>query len=410
MSFFFPPCNKVGGRRWAKFAKYLSAKKFNVHVLCVGYPYSGVCPWLNDIRNFEKNITRLKYQEHRPYYQIYKAPEHVAGKIRYRLSLYAHNFFESKKKSFNDISFKYRKDALKQAEIIINKRSIDTLVITGGPFHWCTLGVEIKKKYSDINLIVDLRDFWTNGDTYLQLSPEQKKEEELKEFECVKHASYVITPHERILEHLKKLYPDHIRKFVYIPHAFDKEELPDLILKPQNNDDVITFAYGGILYSDMDKTIMQLIYVLRKFMESGKKIKLDIYTFDNSYKNLFEENGLGSVVNYHKTVPTLELFTIFSNTDYLLQLRAGNALEQHLKSTKFYELIALKKPIIYFGTKSDVSDYIISHQLGFDGNIAPNDLVQLIIENKKTSSVPNISFDISQFEFQSVTNTLEKYL
>jgi hypothetical protein len=406
LSYFMPPCNKVGGRRWAKFGKYLSKDGYNVYSISVNVPYSGSCPWEKDIEAYKRNITRLPYIEHRPFYRVHKNPASIIGKIRYRLSLYGEKLRSS---NSNDISLKYGKSLLEKAEKIISEKKIESVIITGGPFHWCYEAIHLKKKFPKLNFILDLRDFWTGGELYAPLSVSEKRAEDMKEQLCIELADHVLTPADRIAAYLKKRYPTFQNKIKVLPHAFDKSELPQT--RPASKEDgTIRFAYGGIMYSKMEECIGKLIELLKHLIVSGVKVRLDIFTFDKTYKELFVKAGLKSQVFYHASVKPAELFSNFVEKDYLLQLRAGESQEQHFKSTKFYELIALRKPIIYFGPEGDVSKFIVENQLGFSGNMNVQELSRALIENKDQNIIPSKEFDVSKFEFTHLTKELEEFI
>jgi hypothetical protein len=410
LSYFFPPCNKVGGRRWVKFGKYLSGDGYNVNVLSVNIPFSGKCPWEKDILSYRENITRLPYIEHRPFYRINKSPDTLLGKIRYRLSLYNEKFFSKKSSASSDLSLHYGKSLMEKATQIIEKKKIQTVIVSGGPFHWCYESFQLKKKFPGLNFLLDLRDFWTGGELYAPLDKDAKAEEDRKELECVKLATYVTTPAERIAGFLKNKYPQFAGKIIALPHAYDAEELPSNTSTLRTNEQLISLAYGGIMYSKMEASVEKLINLLKELISSGKKVSLDIYTFDDTYKELFSKAGLDNIVHYHPSIPPSELFNKFLEKDYLLQLRAGESQEQHFKSTKFYELIALKRPVIYFGPEGDVSEFICRNRLGFSGNTPVKELAETITGNKNTKAIPDPNFDVSQFEFKAVTRQLEQYL
>lgn len=407
LSYFFPPCNKVGGRRWAKFAKYLAKHGHIIHVISVDIPFSGSCPWEKDIESYKTNIVRLPYIEHRPYYKVNKSPTSFGGKIRYRLSWYKEKFFSSSHS--NDISLHYGRELDRNAEYMIANKKIDTVIITGGPFHWCYEGMQLKKAHPKVKFILDLRDFWTGGELYSQLTDREKKVEDVKEGFCIEFADHVFTPAERIAHHLKNKYSGFASKIEVLPHAFDAGELP--LDKPTRKEDgVMRFAYGGILYSKMEFAIEKLIQLIKQLMNSGIKVTLDIYTFDETYKDLFAKAGLSSQVTYHPSVKPNELFKRFLESDYLLQLRAGESQEQHFKSTKFYELIALRKPIIYFGPEGDVSKFIVENKLGFSGNTSKEELCKALIETMNNGGIPAKDFDVSKYDFSHLTKELEKVI
>ena len=406
LSYFFPPCNKVGGRRWAKFGKYLKQKGHEVHVLKVELPVNGICPWEKDVTTYKEKIISIPYKEHRPYYKVNKSPKHLTGKINYRLSLYKEKLFpESIKGDRNDISRLYGTSLHQSASDLIKKNNIDTMITTGGPFHWCFESIQLKKKYPHVKFIVDLRDFWTGGENYISLAPSDKQVEDLKEKECIEHADHIITPAERIATFLRNKYTSHTKKISVIPHAYDAEEIPSVTQK-RSDSELITFAYGGVLYENMEDGILKLIALLKSILNKGKNIRLDIYSFNRSYESLFEKEGVKDFVHYHQPIPPSDLFKKFKETDLLLQLRGGRSYEEHFKSTKFYELIALRRPILYFGPEGDVSDFLVKEKLGFSGNKPTEELCSALMKNKEINTIPLKDFSVSDYEFSKVTDDL----
>lgn len=410
LSYFFPPCNKVGGRRWAKFGKYLARKNYNIYVISVEVPYSGKCPWEKDIEQYNNNIQRLPYIEHRPYYKVNKAPRKFTGKLRYRLSLYKEKLTGNNiDGNPTDITAKYGNSLRGAATRVIRDSNIQTVIITGGPFNWCYDAMQLKKTFPDLNFLLDLRDFWTGGELDEQLSETQKSTEKEKEKFCISSSNHIFTPAERIASYLCASYSFAANRISVLPHAYDGDEIPQKknIISTGNT---INIAYGGILYQNMESAIDRLILLLNTIKKSGHKISLDIFTFTDDYKKRFISAGLEHEVKYHNTIPPAELFEKFRHMDWLLQLRAGRSKEEHFKSTKFYELIALRKPILYFGPEGDVSEFLKQNNLGLSGNQAINELAEIVINNKTKNKLPDPDFDITGFSFENITGMLEQHL
>jgi len=73
-------------------------------------------------------------------------------------------------------------------------------------------------------------------------------------------------------------------------------------------------------------------------------------------------------------------------------------------SSKFYEAIALRKPIVYFGPNGEVDQFIKSKKLGFSMNEhTVKEMAKRIIDNKTSGSIPDRTFPLSEhtFEFQT---------
>ena len=80
-------------------------------------------------------------------------------------------------------------------------------------------------------------------------------------------------------------------------------------------------------------------------------------------------------------------------------------------SSKFFELIAFRKPILYFGDKGSVSDFIINNKLGF--HITSNNIesqLRSVLENEKSQTIPNLNYNISKHTFEYQTKELIKEL
>ena len=80
ISFYFPPYNRVGGRRWAKHCKYLKREGFNINVLCKNFENS-TSSWDKDTFEYKKSITRIKLQEIKTPYFKKELPKTILSKI-----------------------------------------------------------------------------------------------------------------------------------------------------------------------------------------------------------------------------------------------------------------------------------------------------------------------------------------
>jgi hypothetical protein len=410
LSFFMPPCNKVGGRRWAKFAKYLERNGFNVFVIGVKVPFAGSCPWEEDIRGYHKDITLLPYIVKKPFYHRVMRPTNLQGKLHYRVSKLIHDFRKRNfKGNYLDISKDYRSLLIEKAKELIVQKSITDLVVTGGPFYWLYFGTLLKKSYPQLKVLTDFRDYWTGGETYSELDEKARRCEAEKEREIIELADIVTTPAERISNYLRTTYKSNAYKVNIVPHGFDPEEFPE-IKKEMSLDGSIHFIYGGILYEKMELAVRQLAELMSKLIAVGYKVHADIYTFDEKYRNLFEEYNVAHAVRYHRPLQAKAYFLKCAEADFLLQLRAGEANEQHFKSTKFYELLALKKFILYFGPAGEISDYLYNNGVGFSYNEDADSLVSRIISAKKGNLKLNDNLSIEEFNYENLTADLIKLL
>jgi type III secretion system FlhB-like substrate exporter len=76
-------------------------------------------------------------------------------------------------------------------------------------------------------------------------------------------------------------------------------------------------------------------------------------------------------------------------------------------SSKFFELVALRKPILYFGEKGEVSDYIVKHRLGYHINLENiTTIINNIYNNLTTQQIPDRNYDVSSHTFNYQTKLL----
>ena len=80
----FPPFPGIGGRRWAKFAKFLARKGHTVHVISAR-PYPGQSPsaWTDEVER-EANIVRHYLPPLYPEVMM-RAPRHIGDKVAYKV-------------------------------------------------------------------------------------------------------------------------------------------------------------------------------------------------------------------------------------------------------------------------------------------------------------------------------------
>jgi len=84
--FYFPPFERVGGRRWAKHIKYLQRQ--NMDFVVLAGDYTGYSPWINDIETYKNKIERIPVTVYYPYYKQ-KLPNGIFDKIRWKWSYYS---------------------------------------------------------------------------------------------------------------------------------------------------------------------------------------------------------------------------------------------------------------------------------------------------------------------------------
>ena len=91
ISFVFPPYPGIGGRRWAKFSKYLSELGTDVFVLASENPFSYKSEWTKDVKNCNIKRLPLKYPK-----ALITFPKSFFGRINYNISKFFVQIFSKK--------------------------------------------------------------------------------------------------------------------------------------------------------------------------------------------------------------------------------------------------------------------------------------------------------------------------
>jgi hypothetical protein len=396
VSFYFPPYPKVGARRWAKFAKYLVRAGYPVRVLAATMDVDKESPWDADAAQIEDKVTRLRFQYKVPYFKR-TYPRSPGTKVRWHLSRYvsklAGHLGAGNPADRTEI---YAKDFLMNCEKIISRYRITTLIFTASPNHLSYHISTLKKKYPHIKFIFDLRDYWT--DWLNHLPPRQYRFEQMMEAETISNADIILSPAKKIIETLQNRY--HLKKdsMHVISHAYDPD---DFELRgetvPKNKDGVVRLVYAGTLYPELDNEMRLLVEVLKKYPE----IKVTFYSFTKDYAAIFD--SVRNQVEYKSPVG-LHLFNKIALSEYsgLLYLRGSKDNDRHFFSTKFYDYLPLRLPVVYLGPAGDVSEFIERNKIGFHLISVNQDLSVLIVE----SSMKIKKFQTEKYSFSQVAKAL----
>ncbi len=393
VSYVFPPYPGVGGRRWAKFSKCLAKNGYDVHVISARNPFKQDSYYSEDVKSDKISVYTLpaKYPKF-----MSSGPENIFEKAAYKIMLLYLKLFT--RGNYYDRAVLWEKQLLKQSLCLIKRHDICNVIITGAPFSLLYHSIKLLEKV-DVNLFADIRDPWTWGTGYgiNSISDKRKKYEESMEELVVKNFKSIFLPVEPMLLHMQNSYPEDTNKFILLPHAFDHEETT--IEKPpvlNEAEGVYKLILYGTLYENLEK---EIIYLAR-FLTENKNVQVMIYTEHFSYKDVFEKRGLlGSQVVYNKSVALGELFQRIRESDYVLMMHPYNPAANGV-STKFYEIVNLRTPILFVGDDEFIEDFLNKNSLGIYVNPDGNESIIKKMGNFKY----NHAFDVNKCSFEQITN------
>lgn len=392
ISYVFPPHYGIGGRRWARHSEYLTKLGYTVHVVCAKNPFDKKSLWS---RNIENNPKIIVYQLHTKFPKVLVDFNHTFfQKILYKFWITVLPLLTGS--NYHDRTVFWKRTMLNKASKIITGNQIKTVICTGGPFSVLYYATLLKKKFPDIFLLSDWRDPWTWAPNwgYSTLSEKRMKLEKEMEQATVLNSDVVTVPTESMHSVLTQRYPEYSEKIKIVPHFFDKEEIP---VVPKSTDNKIRLVLYGTIYINTSNYFEELAVFLGRNKE---KFSLDIYTDNPSCKALFEKKNATNV-SFKGVLPAKDLFSRFGNYDFVLLVHPDYGKDN--VSTKFYEIIYSRTPIILVSSPGLGSDFVVKNNLGY--HAAADNIAELLthLYSHKTELKYNNLFDVSAFSLEKIT-------
>ena len=397
ISYTFPPYPGIGGRRWAKFAKYLAKSGYTVHVLCAKNPHKKSSLFSADTQS--ENIRLYTFNSRFPSILQNFESNSLIEKISYKLwmKLLSVSF----KGYFFDKAIFDEQIILSIAEKIITTHGIKNVIATGAPFRINYFALTLKKRFPQINLIQDLRDPWTWGIQYSKLTCRRMKFEEGMLSQVIKQSDIITVPVEPMRNYLAESNHAYSFKVQILPHAFDEDEV---VIKQEYSQEGFKCVFFGTMYDDIENYYDVLCKVISK---NNGKITLDVYTDIVRYKDIVRDNAADKWVKYKKTIRGKALFETLSQYDYIIFIYP-DYVKDYL-STKFYEVIHSKIPIIYIAENGFTSNYVSLNKLGmhFDQHTLSEGLQKLIEDPNQLNY--NKNFSVNEFSYEEMTEKLTSF-
>ncbi len=401
----FPPHPGIGGRRWAKFSKYLSYKDFKITVFNAENISHIKSLWNRDIienRNIMVNSFKFQFQN------ILFSPKHVIQKIFRKIlikSLKLVKYTPDIITSFPNPKF------WKAIENTIKADQIDLVIVSGDPYLFY-YAAKLKQKLN-YNLVLDYRDLWNDHSFYrsfVTFSKPQKLFFEYAENFAVNNCSTILC----VDDHLKKTIKNRLKNdcvnIITLHNGFDKDDFKNLVLKDLNLTGKLNLFFAGTISSDLNN---QLFHFIQSFEELKNKLP-QVY-------HKFQINISGTIDHYLiEEINNLKLENLFvdadikSNEEYYYQLNEAQIgltiLSDEYKNsfiTKFSDYLYLNKYTVSIGESGDFSDFLKENKIGTNFTVSDN---YLFFKNLLDEMISfNSSFiDLKQqFDIVNLTKKLQ---
>jgi len=399
ISYTFPPAPGIGGRRWAKFAKYLALKDVDVYVISAENACAEISAWQADTASagINKYLIPAKYPA-----ILSEMPRTLLQRLQYKLALA--KVKKKTKGSIYDRGALSEQDILDTASRLIEENKIDRVICTGAPFSILYYGVLLKKKYPHIRLMGDMRDPWTWGIGYGfgQMEEKRMAYEQALEKEVMEASDLVTVPVQPMLVHLQNSYPQHAAKMIQLSHGIDTDDIP-VEQSPPAITHTVKLIYSGTIYAGVEDILDSFSILL---LQQENKFLFNIYTL--SKKKALHDQFNRSPIQIHSPVPSTDLFTIIQQHDFYVSF----VTEQYKDfiSTKYFEIIYLRKPILLISPKGELSEFILKNKLGL--HFLPGELDKLLaFLNKPSGLAYNTDFKLDDVLYDRLADSvLENFI
>ncbi len=413
LSYVFPPYPGIGGRRWAKFSKYLSRKGYTVHVITAASPFKEISQWTKDVEN-NPRIIRHALPPRYPSILL-KQPRSLFEKISYR-------FQDARLKRISqgntyERALFWKPIMLEKAQELIRAHSIRNVIATGAPFHLLHHSLALKKTFPDLNLIADFRDQWTDNLSfggYRNLSASRMNFERKIESEVLQHSDCVMSVSEVITENLRKRSAGSSAAFVTLHNGFDEEDFVSTPYAKRPADNRIRFVFTGNLYDELENIVFPFLKMIADLKKNSPVLynKLSFSFWGNTqqkYLEFVKQNGLNAV-HFHPPVPVAKAFSEMADADYCMLFL--NDDHHFTRSTKFAEYAGMKKMIVAFSNTGMLQQFLVSNKIGYACTPATmgEDFLRILTGHEKGENFFNPEFDTAAFSLPALTDNLERLL
>jgi len=410
ISYTFPPYSGIGGRRWAKFSKYLHRNGNDIIILSAKDKGIKNSQWKDDTKEYLNKIHFI--ESNYPFY-LGINPITIYEKLRYRLALQFCKLLT--KGNIYDKSNFWKDNLLDETKRLIEKKKIKNIIVSCAPFKMAFYLLEIKSYFPDINMIVDFRDPWTNNFSAYGLETMSKrriKYEKSLEQKIINGFDKIIVVADEMKKFFLNEYNINNNKISIIANGFDEEDFKNISNDNYsffNKNDKLKIVFTGTFYNKSIYLLGELIDVIYK----NKKIKknFEFHFFGSFPKQCIELiKILPENIIFHGSIDLHKVYSVIAQSDFC-SLFLTNDINYSL-STKFLEYLSQKKKILVFSNGGKTSNFIEKKGLGFAINSKnmKDDLLKIIDLDLQKNLEIDSDFNIKEYSVFNLTKKVEGLL
>ncbi|MFT5820820.1 MAG: glycosyltransferase involved in cell wall biosynthesis [Crocinitomix sp.] len=410
ISSYFPPVPGVGGRRWAKFVKYLSRKKeVNVHVISAKNTVENVkSSFADELKNVNFKHTQLpsNYPKYLEFLEFWKPT--LFRKVMFRVQL-----FSLKRRvegNYWDFSVLWESHFKKTIPNIIRKEKITKLIVSGPPYRYIKFAYGLKAEFPDLELILDYRDPWNDFNDPFPITEDRHEYERALEKEMLQKVDKIITVSAFQKSLIQKNQPNSAPVYL-VPNGFDHEDYQSNIRQKEPSDKIKLVHFGTLHYlKDYYWVPFFNAYARLKNEEPEIYEQLEISLVGycpEQVSSFITELDLD--VKIHGMLEPFVAYGELNQADVALWFKYDGSPGDF--ATKFGDYISINKFMWTFSVKGAVTDHIEEHNIGKvfyrDDAALEATIYNAFLNVKKTENrIFNPNYDASALQIVNLTDQL----
>ncbi len=410
ISHYFPPVPGVGGRRWAKFVKYLSRKEnVNVYVVSaentVKHVKSSFEEELKDV-DFKHLILPSNYPKYLSFLEFEKTT--LFRKVMFKIQL--SQLKKKVKGNYWDFSVLWKEHFEKTIPDLIREAKINKVIVSGPPYRYIKFAHSLKAKFPNLELILDYRDPWNDFNDPFPITEDRHEYERTLEKEMLQKVDKIITVSAFQKSLIEKNQPNSAPIYL-VPNGFDVEDSQSKIRQKEPSNKIKLVHFGTLHY-------LKDYYWVPFFKAYArlKKEQPEIYnTLEISLVGYCPEQVSSFIAEHDLNVKIhgmLEPFVAYgelNQADVALWFKYDGSPGDF--ATKFGDYISINKFMWTFSVKGAVTEYIEEHKIGKVFYRDDSQLEETIYDaflnvQKHENRVFNPAYDASALQIVNLTDQL----
>ncbi len=352
ITYYWPPSGGAGVQRWLKFSKYLPQSGWEPVILTVDPKYAAYPSYDASLEEDVPESTLVYRTKATDWFRLYRSDKSKvpsAGfatnkddSLKGKISRFIRgNFF------IPDPRRGWNRHAFRKACELIEQKGIKHIITTSPPHSTQLIGLKLKKRFTEIKWIADLRDPWTDIYYYDLFYPTffSRKIDRNYERSVLKNADIITTVGPSLGEKFESILPGIRDKIKIVHNGFDESDFENV---SASTPEKFTISYTGTISESYP--VEGFITAMQKVIAGGIDISLK---FTGHISDVHRERFISALGNerlefFHYSEHNIAVRQMLSSSLQLLILPKDPDNRIFLPG-KLFEYIASGKPILCLG-------------------------------------------------------------